>query len=33
MGNYMPIFNTKVINYWDRLGRELVDFVLLDIFS
>lgn len=29
----MPVFNTKLIHYWDRLGRKLVDFVLLDIFS
>lgn len=25
--------NTKVIHYWDRLGRKLLDFVFLDLFN
>lgn len=33
MGNYVPIFNIVVINYWGRLGRELKDFVFFDVFS
>lgn len=33
MGNKVPVFNTMVINYWGRVGRELVYFVFFNVFS